>query len=152
MKRKSLIVAAISGILSLFIFGGVARAQAVRSAENVTVPKNQVINSMLYSTGTDIKIEGTINGDLFCFGQNITISGIVLPRSPGVQVVLKKFIAGTWKNMGAPTLTQPDGTFTFNLDKPADNAARGVQAYQIVVSGDQTFAVVTSEPFSVIVR
>ena len=78
MKRKSLIVAAISGILSLFIFGGVARAQAVRSAENVTVPKNQVINSMLYSTGTDIKIEGTINGDLFCFGQNITISGIVL--------------------------------------------------------------------------
>jgi len=78
MKRKSLLVAAISGILSLFIFGGVARAQAVRSAENVTVPKNQVINSMLLSTGTDIKIEGTINGDLFCFGQDIVISGIVL--------------------------------------------------------------------------
>jgi hypothetical protein len=78
MKRKSLLVAAISGILSLFLLGGVARAQAVRSAESVTVPKNQVINSMLFSTGTDIKIEGTINGDVFCFGQNITISGIVL--------------------------------------------------------------------------
>jgi len=85
-------------------------------------------------------------------GAPITISGIVLPRSPGVQVVLKKFIAGTWKNVGAPTPTQPDGTFSFNLDKPADNAIRGVQAYQIEVSGDQTFAVVTSEPFSVIVR
>ena len=78
MKRKSLIVAAISGILSLFIFGGVARAHDVRSADSVTVPKNQVINSMLYSSGNDIKIEGTINGDLFCFGTDIVISGIVL--------------------------------------------------------------------------
>lgn len=78
MKRKSLLVAAISGAVSLFLLGGVARAQAVRSAENVKVPKNQVINSMLFSTGTDINIEGTVNGDVFCFGQNITISGIVL--------------------------------------------------------------------------
>ena len=78
MKRKSLLVAAVSSILSLFVLGGVARAQAVRSAENVTVPKNQVINSMLFSTGTDIKIDGTVNGDVFCFGQNITITGIVL--------------------------------------------------------------------------
>ena len=85
-------------------------------------------------------------------GLPYAISGVVRPRSAGVQVLLKQFISGAWKSVGPPTLTQSDGTFTFNLDKPTDTAVRGLSSFQIEIIGDTTFAVVTSEAFSIIVR
>ena len=85
-------------------------------------------------------------------GLPIVISGVVRPRSAGVQVSLKQFIAGAWKTVGVPVTTGLDGTFTFSVDKPADISTRAILAYQIQVSADATFAVVSSEAFSIIVR
>jgi hypothetical protein len=85
-------------------------------------------------------------------GIPIAISGVVRPRGAGVQVSLKQFIAGAWKSVGVPLATGPDGTFTFNIDKPADISTRAILTYQIQVSADTTFAVVSSEAFSIIVR
>jgi hypothetical protein len=85
-------------------------------------------------------------------GIPIAISGVVRPRGAGVQVSLKQFIAGTWKTVGAPLATGPDGIFTFNIDKPSDISTRAILTYQVQVSADTTFAVVSSEAFSIIVR
>jgi spore germination protein YaaH len=83
-------------------------------------------------------------------GSPFVITGFVRPRTGGVQVVLKQFVAGTWKKVGVPVSTSADGTFTFS--QASDAVARGVLAYQVEVSQDATFAVVTSAPFSIIVR
>lgn len=112
------------------------RTESLSNEENILVTRLVSISAPLVSK----------------VGVPFTITGVVRPRVGGVQVVLKKFVAGSWKNAGTPITTQQDGTFVFNLDKPTDNANRGVQVYQIEVSGDQTFAMVTSEPFSIILR
>ena len=85
-------------------------------------------------------------------GQPFAITGVVRPRNAGVPVVLKQFVAGTWRIVGAPAPTEADGSFTFKLDKPADSAIRGLSTFQIEIGADATFEVVTSEAFSIIVR
>ena len=112
------------------------RTESLSNEENIVVTRLISISAPLVSK----------------VGVPFTITGVVRPRAAGVQVVLKKFIAGSWKNLGTPIPTQQDGSFIFNLDKANEITNRGVQAYQIEVSGDQTFATVTSEPFSVILR
>lgn len=112
------------------------RTESLSNEENIVVTRLISISAPLVSK----------------VGAPFTITGVVRPRAAGVQVVLKKFIAGSWKNLGTPIPTQQDGSFIFNLDKANEITNRGVQAYQIEVSGDQTFATVTSEPFSIILR
>ena len=85
-------------------------------------------------------------------GLPYAITGVVRPRSAGVQVALKQFVSGAWKYVGEPVPTEADGTFTFKLDKPSDTAVRGLSTFQIEIGADATFAVVTSEAFSIIVR
>jgi hypothetical protein len=112
------------------------RMESVSNEENIAITRLISINAPLVSKA----------------GLPIAISGVVRPRSAGVQVSLQQFIAGSWKTVGVPVPTLPDGTFAFNLDKPADISTRGILTYQIQVSADATFAVVSSEAFSIIVR
>jgi hypothetical protein len=112
------------------------RMESVSNEETIAITRLISINAPLVSK----------------VGLPIAISGVVRPRSAGVQVSLRQFIAGAWKTVGVPVPTGPDGTFVFNIDKPTDISTRGILTYQIQVSADATFAVVSSEAFSIIVR
>jgi uncharacterized integral membrane protein len=46
-----------------------------KQAETVTVSKEQTIGSTLIAGGTTIVIDGTVNGDVFCAGKTVTITG-----------------------------------------------------------------------------
>ena len=78
-------------------------------------------------------------------GLPFTISGIVLPRSAGVTVTLAT-ISG--KVVGQSTTTDAQGAFTISV--PAQ--ARSIATYQITVSADATWPVLTSDAFSIIIR
>jgi len=52
-------------------------AADLRSGETVTVASGEVIDDDLYIAGTNIVIDGTVNGDIFGFGTTITINGSV---------------------------------------------------------------------------
>lgn len=76
MKR---LLASCLGLAIVLSFAFVASAKAfdARSAENLTVAKDQVVDSTSYMSGTNLIVDGTIKGDLYCAGQYITINGTV---------------------------------------------------------------------------
>ena len=78
-------------------------------------------------------------------GVPFTISGIVLPRSAGVTVTVAT-ISG--KVVGQSTTTDAQGAFTISV--PAQT--RSIATYQITVSADATWPVLTSDAFSIIIR
>jgi len=78
-------------------------------------------------------------------GLPFTISGIVLPRTAGVTVTLAT-ISG--KVVGQSITTDAQGAFTISV--PAQ--ARSIATYQITVSADATWPVLTSDAFSIIIR
>jgi spore germination protein YaaH len=78
-------------------------------------------------------------------GVPFTISGIVLPRTAGVTVTLAT-ISG--KVVGQSTTTDAQGSFTISV--PAQT--RSIATYQITVSADATWPVLTSDAFSIIIR
>ena len=75
MKIKSIILAAVTMFVALLVFAPSAKAQEVRSQDNLTVAKTETINSALVANGSTINIEGNIDGDLYCFGSQVVISG-----------------------------------------------------------------------------
>ena len=78
-------------------------------------------------------------------GLAFTISGIVLPRTPGVTITLST-TAG--KVIGQATTTDAQGAFTISV--PAQ--ARSIATYQITVGADATWPVLASDAFSIIIR
>ncbi len=62
--------------LSLLWFG-VARAIDIRSGASARVAEGEVVDSTLYASGQDVKVLGTVEGDVFCAAQNVEISGTV---------------------------------------------------------------------------
>lgn len=75
MKIKSIILAFVSMFVALLVYAPSAKAQEVRSLDNLTVAKTETINSALVANGSTINIEGNIDGDLYCFGSQVVISG-----------------------------------------------------------------------------
>ena len=75
MKIKSIILAFVSMFVALLVYAPSAKAQQVRSQDNLTVAKTETINSALVANGSTINIEGNIDGDLYCFGSQVVISG-----------------------------------------------------------------------------
>jgi spore germination protein YaaH len=78
-------------------------------------------------------------------GLAYTISGIVLPRTPGVTITLST-TAG--KVIGQATTTDAQGAFTLSV--PAQ--VRSIATYQITVGADATWPVLASDAFSIIIR
>ena len=78
-------------------------------------------------------------------GLPFTISGIVLPRAPGVTITLST-TAG--KVIGQATTTDAQGAFTLSV--PAQ--VRSIATYQITVGADATWPVLASDAFSIIIR
>ncbi|MBC7869180.1 polymer-forming cytoskeletal protein [Candidatus Saccharibacteria bacterium] len=78
MKHIKLITLSLSLLaVSLLVFSGVTSAQSVKTGETVTVAAGEKIDSLLFASGTNIDIAGTVNGDVFCAGQTVMISGTV---------------------------------------------------------------------------
>lgn len=78
-------------------------------------------------------------------GTPFTISGVVLPRTAGVTLTLSTASA---KAIGTAVITDDQGAFTFAI--PAQ--ARGINAYQIGIAGDDQWPLLKSEIFSIIIR
>ena len=57
MKIKSIILAAVTMFVALLVFAPSAKAQEVRSQDNLTVAKTETINSALVANGSTINIE-----------------------------------------------------------------------------------------------
>ncbi len=53
------------------------QAAEFRTAGNITIPSNEVINDDLYISGGTVVIDGKINGDLLVSGGNVTVNGSV---------------------------------------------------------------------------
>ncbi len=78
-------------------------------------------------------------------GLPFTISGIVLPRTAGVTITLA---TTSGKVVGQSTMTDAQGAFTISV--PAQT--RSIATYQITVSADATWPMLTSDAFSIIIR
>lgn len=73
--RKYLAIAGLLVLGSIIFSAGTGLAQSFRSGDNITVAKNETVNSALFAGGRNIDIAGTVNGDVYCGGMNVTISG-----------------------------------------------------------------------------
>ena len=51
-------------VLMAVMLGGAASAASWRTGDTVIVQKSEVIQDDLYVAGTDVRIDGTVNGDL----------------------------------------------------------------------------------------
>jgi hypothetical protein len=78
-------------------------------------------------------------------GTPFTISGVVLPRTAGVTLTLS---TATGKVIGTAVITDDQGAFTFAIAAQA----RGINAYQIEIAGDDQWPLLKSETFSIIIR
>ena len=78
-------------------------------------------------------------------GIPFTISGVVLPRTAGATLTLG---TASGKVIGTAVITDDQGVFTFAI--PAQ--ARGINTYQIGITGDDQWPLLKSETFSIIIR
>ncbi len=60
-----------------FLTAAPVLAADLRSGDHITVASGEVIDDDLYVAGSDIIIDGTVNGDLLAFGNTITVNGTV---------------------------------------------------------------------------
>jgi len=56
---------------------GLAHAQSLHTGSNVTISKNQTLNTSFYGASHNVDVAGTVNGDVVCAGQTVDISGVV---------------------------------------------------------------------------
>lgn len=78
MKRRFLWLAGVAaGIISLFMWVGIASAHSFRTGTNVTTGSNEKIDETLFIAGSTVDVNSEVNGDIFCAGQTVTINGTV---------------------------------------------------------------------------
>jgi len=72
------VLAALVVVMLVTVFAAVpVLAADLRGGETITVASGEVIDDDLYIAGTNIVIDGTVNGDIFGVGTTITINGNV---------------------------------------------------------------------------
>jgi cytoskeletal protein CcmA (bactofilin family) len=72
------VLAALLVVMLVTVFAAVpVLAADLRGGETITVASGEVIDDDLYIAGTNIVIDGTVNGDIFGVGTTITINGKV---------------------------------------------------------------------------
>lgn len=64
-------------LASTLIFVGVSSAQSFKTGDTVGVAANETIDSMLFITGKNVNIVGTVNGDVYCAGGTVDVSGTI---------------------------------------------------------------------------
>lgn len=81
-------------------------------------------------------------------GSIVEVRVTVNPRNAGTSVTLKRLTDGKWKSVGSPVQTDAQGVASFILRKEV----RGVSTFVLEVAQDATYQLVTTPPFSIIVR
>ena len=77
MKRLVLIgIISIIAVVGLGFFS-VAQARSVRTNETVLISKDEVVDNLLVAFGTNVNIDGTVNGDVYCGAESVNITGTV---------------------------------------------------------------------------
>ena len=106
--------------------------------------------SEAYSTDVLVNIYRKISitaPTLISRGKSLVITGVVYPRSAGVQVQLQSTTSLTPQSI-ASTTTDEKGVFTFTIP----TSTRGILSYQVTSLADKQWAQITSGPFTVLVR
>lgn len=75
MKRKVITILLLL-IAPLLFFASIVFAQD-KQQQNVTLPKNEIINKDYFATGDTVTISGTINGDAYIAAGNVIIEGTI---------------------------------------------------------------------------
>ena len=81
-------------------------------------------------------------------GSIVEVRVTVNPRNAGTSVTLKRLTDGKWRSVGSPVQTDAQGVASFILRKEV----RGVSTFVLEVAQDATYQLVTTPPFSIIVR
>ena len=76
MFKKLLLTLALS-FFALLCFAMPASAQSARTGTDVTIGKEEFVDSLLSVTSTKLNIEGVVNGNLYCTSQDVIITGVV---------------------------------------------------------------------------
>lgn len=80
-------------------------------------------------------------------GAPFTFSGVVQPHEAGVLVSLETNVAGKWRSVGKPAVTDATGQFTLGTNENA----RGIARYRINVTGNANVQGATSPIFAVVI-
>jgi cytoskeletal protein CcmA (bactofilin family) len=75
IRRKFLLVALGLVLMVAFWMPSPGKAQGINFGSSI--PEGQVVDRNLVLNGTDVSIDGTVNGDVLAFGQTITVNGQV---------------------------------------------------------------------------
>ena len=90
-------------LLMATLLGGAASAASWRTGDAVTIQKSEVVQDDLYVSGTDVRIDGTIDGDLIVAAQNVTVNGEVRGNlwAAGATVILNGRVSQTARLAGS---------------------------------------------------
>lgn len=78
MKKYKLMALSLVGVLSIgVLWTTVTSAQSIQTGNSVTTNSDEVIDSSLYTAGTNVTVDSTVNGDVNCAGQTVIISGTI---------------------------------------------------------------------------
>ncbi len=67
----------ITFVLLFVFFPSTSHAISVRSGDNITVPRDVIINETLIGTGQNVTVNGNVASDVFCAGQSLKVVGVV---------------------------------------------------------------------------
>ena len=73
--RKFLLVALVLALLAAFWMPSTGKAQGIIFGNSIA--EGQVVDQNMILNGTDVSIDGTVNGDVLAIGQTITVNGQV---------------------------------------------------------------------------
>lgn len=80
LKKKFIGLALVVGVTST-LFGAVVwqgvGAARVSTEDSTYIRKGEVVDESAFIVGSNVEVEGTIKGDLYCVGETVTISGEV---------------------------------------------------------------------------
>lgn len=99
--------------------------------------KDLVVNRLLGVTAPNSAMSGA----------PLVVSGSIQPREIGVPVTLETNVAGKWKSVSVPTLTDANGQFTITTTA----GARGIASYRVNVSANSTAQGAVSPIFAVVI-
>lgn len=81
-------------------------------------------------------------------GDQILISGVVRPRAAGNYLQIESLVAGIWKPLGQPVVTNAEGAFVITIT----GQPRSILTLRVSLAADALWAVVTSTTFNIIIR
>lgn len=137
-------VTAIDGRFSSALL--LARGTTIRLASDASWERMESVSSeqvVSVARAVEVSVPTTAKA-----GSNVEVRATVNPRSAGASVTLKRLTDGKWRSVGSPVQTDSQGVASFILSKEV----RGVSTFALEVAQDATYQLVTTPPFSIIVR